>query len=115
MLPPVRGVIVTARARWRRPERGNVRLGRYRQLVRRYERHGHHFLAFLTLACTMIGYANSQVRHALHRESAPYLVRLGSSATRGILWRAQRLAMLFPARGAMFAYPDAYIPSARGE
>ena len=37
-------------------ERTLAWLGRYRRLVRRYERHGHHFLGFVTLACTMIGY-----------------------------------------------------------
>jgi transposase len=37
-------------------ERSLAWIGRYRRLVRRYDRHGHHFLAFLTLACAMIGY-----------------------------------------------------------
>jgi transposase len=37
-------------------ERSLAWVGRYRRLIRRYDRHGHHFLAFLTLACAMISY-----------------------------------------------------------
>lgn len=35
-------------------ERSIAWLGRYRRLIRRYERHGHHFLAFLILACALV-------------------------------------------------------------